>query len=101
MTPSQSGEGHEPQAPRPIPPEPEVPSTDASDFMQQMHGACRSYDLDSADGQQRLRDFLGQWSREERMKMAHRIMTDLMDGPTPARRKADAEAAARRAARKT
>ena len=65
--------------------EPEVDSQQAADFMRRMHRECRGYDVASADGQRRLRAFLEQFSREERQRMAYRIMTDLMSGPSPAR----------------
>ena len=65
--------------------EPEVGSPQAADFMQRMHRECRGYDVTSDEGQRRLRAFLEQFDREERQRMAYRIMIDLMSGHTPAR----------------
>ena len=65
--------------------EPEVESQQAADFMQRMHEECRGYDVASEEGQRRLRSFLEQFDREERQRMAYRIMIDLMSGHTPAR----------------
>ena len=65
--------------------EPEVTSAEASEFMQRMHEECRGYDVRSDEGKRRLRAFLEKFGREDRERLAYRVMTDLIGGHTPDR----------------
>lgn len=78
--------------------EPEVTPAEASEFMKRMHEECRGYDVQTDEGKRRLRTFLEKSSREDRERMAYRILTDLIGGHTPARKAAEAGAPAQQQA---
>jgi hypothetical protein len=76
-----------------VPPN-DVSSEEALDFVQKMQTACATYP-ERADGKQLIRAYLSQWDREERRRIALRIMTDLMQGKTAAGESLPSDEAAR------